>query len=275
MHRCPPGPRRSLLTRDAQDSQAPGACTVSVHPLLGPHVRLQEEPERHVWQAEVGTAAQPWLGDYQVNRCGRPAGGCLLRDGAGRGSGDPWRGIRGPRHPLRAGPAAGRSDRRRCRRVERDRRASPTSRSRHTMRADTHDGPARSCMRRTMRRATCARHVDPPGSAPAPRGGRRGPETDRQRWCSVRSGVHRPGRRAHRRRATSHLCWPRSRCPVPSARNMLPTACTQRCWMPVSSPSWPIRTSRPAARGSCRCRWVSAGYALTVPPAMPTTATRG
>jgi polyketide synthase 5 len=58
--------RPLLLTRDGQDSQAYGTHTVSVHPLLGPHVRLQEEQERHVWQAEVGTAAQPWLGDYQM-----------------------------------------------------------------------------------------------------------------------------------------------------------------------------------------------------------------
>ncbi|HEY0688292.1 MAG TPA: polyketide synthase dehydratase domain-containing protein, partial [Kribbella sp.] len=27
---------------------------------------MQEEPERHVWQGEVGTAAQPWLGDHQI-----------------------------------------------------------------------------------------------------------------------------------------------------------------------------------------------------------------
>ena len=58
--------RHLLLTRDGQDSQTHGRCTVSVHPLLGPHVRLQEEPERHVWQAEVGTAAQPWLGDHRI-----------------------------------------------------------------------------------------------------------------------------------------------------------------------------------------------------------------
>ena len=44
-----------------------GGSTVSVHPLLGPHVRLQEEPERHVWQAEVGTTASPWLADHQVH----------------------------------------------------------------------------------------------------------------------------------------------------------------------------------------------------------------
>ena len=58
--------RRLWLSRDGQESPTHGGCTVSVHPLLGPHVRLQEEPERHVWQAEVGTAAQPWLGDHQI-----------------------------------------------------------------------------------------------------------------------------------------------------------------------------------------------------------------
>ncbi len=59
--------RRLWLSRDGQESPAHGGCTVSVHPLLGQHVRLQEEPERHVWQAEVGTAAQPWLGDHQIS----------------------------------------------------------------------------------------------------------------------------------------------------------------------------------------------------------------
>ena len=58
--------RRLLLSRDGQESPTHGACTVSVHPLLGPHVRLQEEPQRHVWQGQVGTAAQPWLGDHQI-----------------------------------------------------------------------------------------------------------------------------------------------------------------------------------------------------------------
>jgi polyketide synthase 5 len=59
--------RRLLLSRDGQESSPThGACTVSVHPLLGAHVRLQEEPERHVWQGEVGTAAQPWLGEHQI-----------------------------------------------------------------------------------------------------------------------------------------------------------------------------------------------------------------
>jgi polyketide synthase 5 len=60
--------RRLLITRNEQDSPAHGGCTVSAHPLLGAHVRLPEEPERHVWQAELGAAAQPWLADYQINQ---------------------------------------------------------------------------------------------------------------------------------------------------------------------------------------------------------------
>jgi len=57
---------RLWLTHEGQESSTRSGCTVSVHPLLGSHVRLQEEPERHVWQADVGTAAQPWLGDHQI-----------------------------------------------------------------------------------------------------------------------------------------------------------------------------------------------------------------
>lgn len=58
--------RRLWLSGDGQGSPAHGGSTVSVHPLLGSHVHLQEEPERHLWQGEVGTAAQPWLADHQI-----------------------------------------------------------------------------------------------------------------------------------------------------------------------------------------------------------------
>ncbi|MEZ0364244.1 sulfolipid-1 biosynthesis phthioceranic/hydroxyphthioceranic acid synthase [Mycobacterium sp. pUA109] len=58
--------RRLLLSREGQESPTHGGSMVAVHPLLGPHVRLQEEPERHVWQAELGTAVQPWLGDHRI-----------------------------------------------------------------------------------------------------------------------------------------------------------------------------------------------------------------
>ncbi|MGO9151586.1 sulfolipid-1 biosynthesis phthioceranic/hydroxyphthioceranic acid synthase [Mycobacterium sp.] len=59
--------RPLLLAAGGQDSRARGDCTVAVHPLMGAHVQLQEEPERHVWQGEVGTGAQPWLGDHQIH----------------------------------------------------------------------------------------------------------------------------------------------------------------------------------------------------------------
>ncbi|WP_155771399.1 SDR family NAD(P)-dependent oxidoreductase, partial [Mycobacterium asiaticum] len=56
---------RRLLLIESTDRLA-HANTVAVHPLLGSHVRLPEEPERHVWQGDVGTEAQPWLGDHQI-----------------------------------------------------------------------------------------------------------------------------------------------------------------------------------------------------------------
>jgi acyl transferase domain-containing protein/acyl carrier protein len=59
--------RHLLLNGDGQDNQSLGGFTVAVHPLLGSHVRLPEEPERHAWQAEVGTAALSWLADHQIH----------------------------------------------------------------------------------------------------------------------------------------------------------------------------------------------------------------
>ncbi len=61
--------RRLLLARPGSlgvQGQAKGHL-VAVHPLLGAHVRLLEEPERHAWQADVGTAALPWLADHLVH----------------------------------------------------------------------------------------------------------------------------------------------------------------------------------------------------------------
>nr|WP_275957425.1 sulfolipid-1 biosynthesis phthioceranic/hydroxyphthioceranic acid synthase [[Mycobacterium] fortunisiensis] len=58
--------RKSWLAGDGRESATHGGCTIAVHPLLGANVRLHEEPERYVWQADVGTAAQPWLGDHQI-----------------------------------------------------------------------------------------------------------------------------------------------------------------------------------------------------------------
>ncbi|MGB3485611.1 MAG: sulfolipid-1 biosynthesis phthioceranic/hydroxyphthioceranic acid synthase, partial [Mycobacterium sp.] len=59
--------RELMLSRDEADQQTRGAAVQAVHPLLGAHVHLFEEPERHVWQGEVGTAAHDWLADHQIH----------------------------------------------------------------------------------------------------------------------------------------------------------------------------------------------------------------
>jgi acyl transferase domain-containing protein/acyl carrier protein len=51
----------------ASHGQAHGQTLVPVHPLLGAHVQLPEEPERHAWQGEIGIVALPWLADHRVN----------------------------------------------------------------------------------------------------------------------------------------------------------------------------------------------------------------
>ena len=56
-----------FIDADGRESGTQGACTITVHPLLGSHVRLAEEPERHVWQTDVGTATLTWLEDHQVH----------------------------------------------------------------------------------------------------------------------------------------------------------------------------------------------------------------
>ncbi|BBX88745.1 polyketide synthase [Mycolicibacterium boenickei] len=58
--------RRLWLSGGGQEAQTHGGCTIAVHPLLGANVRLHEEPERYVWQSDIGTAAQPWLADHQI-----------------------------------------------------------------------------------------------------------------------------------------------------------------------------------------------------------------
>jgi polyketide synthase 5 len=59
--------RPLLLSRDGQSAPTHGGRSLSVHPLLGAHVRLHEEPQRHAWEAEIGTEALPWLGDHQIH----------------------------------------------------------------------------------------------------------------------------------------------------------------------------------------------------------------
>lgn len=59
--------RRFLLQPEDRDTPARGGWSAAVHPLLGEHVRLPEEPERHVWQNDAGTAKLAWIADHKVN----------------------------------------------------------------------------------------------------------------------------------------------------------------------------------------------------------------
>jgi polyketide synthase 5 len=59
--------RQFLYELNKKDIRSRGLNSVPVHPLLGSHVRLLEEPERHAWEGEVGTTALPWLGDHKIH----------------------------------------------------------------------------------------------------------------------------------------------------------------------------------------------------------------
>lgn len=59
--------RELIFSREDADATPRGAAVRAVHPLLGAHVHLLEEPERHVWQGEVGIVAHPWLDDHRVH----------------------------------------------------------------------------------------------------------------------------------------------------------------------------------------------------------------
>ncbi|QUR67340.1 sulfolipid-1 biosynthesis phthioceranic/hydroxyphthioceranic acid synthase [Mycobacterium spongiae] len=58
---------RRLMLESHGVSHHTAANTVAVHPLLGSHVQLMEDPERHAWKTDVGTATQPWLADHRIH----------------------------------------------------------------------------------------------------------------------------------------------------------------------------------------------------------------
>ncbi len=200
-----------LLDREGHDSAARGAAMVAVHPLLGSHVVLPEEPERHLWQGEVGTEAQPWLGDHLVHEVAVLPGAAYCEMALGRRGGRPWRCLRGPRRVLRADPDARRRDtgfrlgvggfagRRRVR--GRDVRGRRTD-------AAGQRGPARRCR---CRRTGDLRHRRSADGASRRRrrgrpavGFRRGGHPPRRSFCGAGDGVHRRkggGHRAGQRRA--------------------------------------------------------------------------
>ncbi|BBZ25169.1 sulfolipid-1 biosynthesis phthioceranic/hydroxyphthioceranic acid synthase [Mycolicibacter hiberniae] len=59
--------RELIFSREDADTAPRGAAIRAVHPLLGAHVHLLEEPERHVWQGDVGLVGHPWLDDHRVH----------------------------------------------------------------------------------------------------------------------------------------------------------------------------------------------------------------
>ena len=94
--------RRLFLNRDGQDSQTRGASTrfgssaagAACAPAGGTRTARVAGRGRHRGATLAGRPPD--------SQCGRPSGSGLLRDGAGRGPHGSWRGVRGPRHPLRA-----------------------------------------------------------------------------------------------------------------------------------------------------------------------------
>jgi polyketide synthase 3/4 len=91
--------RELMLNRDEQDTPGHGSAVVAVHPLLGAHVHLAEEPPRDVWQGEVGTEAHPWLADHMIHNIAALPGAAycemaLAAAGAVLGAGAEVRDIR-------------------------------------------------------------------------------------------------------------------------------------------------------------------------------------
>ena len=92
--------RRLFVGSDGHNQQSHGARTVVVHPLLGAHVELPEEPERHAWRCDVGTAALPWLRDHQVHAVPALPGAAYCEMALAAARTILGEALRGPRHPL-------------------------------------------------------------------------------------------------------------------------------------------------------------------------------
>lgn len=58
---------RLFLAPTAGATDATGMSLTASHPLLTVHRTVHEEPRRHVWAAELGLGAHPWLADHQIN----------------------------------------------------------------------------------------------------------------------------------------------------------------------------------------------------------------
>ena len=227
---------RPTLTHDGMDSQAVGAFAVSVHPLLGVHVRLPEEPERHAWQGEVGTAALPWLSRPPGPRC------------AGLSRRLPTVRWRWPRLAQRSATRPRSATFRFEQMLLLDEQTPVTAVASidapgvAAFAVQTDDAGETSPAR--GRGPACGRGRAPAGAPRSRRSAGRAPGHGQWRGDPavagraghrVRSGLHRSDPRAYRGGRRTR-CWPKSgRLPV-SGPSSPPTASTPRCWMPASSP---------------------------------------
>ena len=208
--------RELMLSRESQDHPTHGTAVQAVHPLLGAHVHLFEEPERHVWQGEVGTAAHPWLGDHQIHGVAALPGAAYCEMALDRGACRARRCRRGPRRRASTRRCCS-TTRPRCRRARRSSAPGVLD-----FAVDTHvDGDR-------VRRASADLHAleETHALAPAydiaallaehPSPDSTAPNCARRSTASA-SSTAPPSRvwpRCTPPRATSPPCWPRSRCPV-------------------------------------------------------------
>ncbi len=237
-----------------------------------PHVRLPENPERHVWQADVGTDIHEWLARSPDPQCGRPAGCRVLRNGTRGGRTAVRRALRGLRCDLRADAAA--RPRPRCRRSQgRPGRMPPGSGSRPSRKVNTFGVPRRCSMpakRPTSPSLMTSRRFS---AAPEQGGGRRAARLVRRRGVQYGPAFAGLGRRT-RPRVRARGAGRGRAAPRPRARSRAPTGCTRHCSTRASSPLRPPRPCRPttgrphAAAGCPRIR-------VSARPATRTTATPG
>ena len=236
------------------------ANTVAVHPLLGSHVRLSEEPERHVWQSEIGTEALPWLGDHQIHGAAALPGAayCEMALTAARTVLGETTEVRDVRFEQTA--AAGRADPRRC---YGDGRGAGCRRLRGGDQqevANAPGGPRRCCT--PLEDVAASRR---PHTTSRPLAAIRPVEGDdiRQEF-DLRGIQYGPAftglTAAHTAEGAATRCWPRSPCPVRSAHNRAPTGCIPPCWTPASSrwrrtpASAPVRRAAAAVGRSSHAR---------------------
>ncbi len=267
--------RPLLLSRDGQDSRAQGARTVSVHPLMGPHVQLNEEPERHAWQAEVGTAAQPWLDDHQLHNAAALPGAAycemaLTAAGTVLGQDSEVRDINfeqmlllDEETPVGAiatveGPGVVTFVMDTVEDGEHARRATAVL---HAV-EDVKLRPAHDMV------ALLAAH-------PCRVEGDQIRHWYGQARHSIRSGVHWSDRRVHLRRKWRDRARRGGAARIDSFPADGATAYIRRCWMHAFN-RWPLTpVSARSPMAACCCRWASVSYAPTVPPATRGTAIRG